>query len=383
MKLFSIWLKEMRCILKDEGLVLFLIVLPLAYPILYSWIYNNEVVREVPVVVVDNSNTAASRDFTRMYDASPNVRVASYAASIDEAKAAIGRQEAYGILYFPADYSQRLNRMEQATVGIYCDMSMMLVYKNVYQTATAVSGITGARIQTKLLGNTTKRQDELSTEPIRVEDVPIFNTTTGYGNFVLPGVLILILQQTMLLAMGMTAGTSRERYGRLLPPDYSRYSIWQIIGGRFMTYAMIYAVLSAYVLLVIPKMFSFVSMVHAWDMAVFTFSYLLALTFFAMATMSFMKRREDVLMIVVFTSVVLLFISGVSWPASNMPRAWEIVGSMIPSTFAIKGFVAMNSTGARLSDITPQLAALWIQATVYFLLTVWIYTRETRRKTEK
>ena len=50
--ILDIWLGEIRHILHDEGLMLFLIVLPLAYPIAYSWIYTNEVVREVPVVAV-------------------------------------------------------------------------------------------------------------------------------------------------------------------------------------------------------------------------------------------------------------------------------------------------------------------------------------------
>ena len=133
--ILDIWLGEIRHILHDEGLMLFLIVLPLAYPIAYSWIYTNEVVREVPVVVVDRSKSHDSREFIRMYDASPNTHVAYHADNLDEARNIIGQQKAYGALYFPEDYSRRINRNEQATVGLYCDMSMMLVYKNVYQTA--------------------------------------------------------------------------------------------------------------------------------------------------------------------------------------------------------------------------------------------------------
>ena len=52
-----IWKDEMRQIFKDEGVLIFFILVPLGYPLLYSWIYNNEVVREVPVVVVDDSLT--------------------------------------------------------------------------------------------------------------------------------------------------------------------------------------------------------------------------------------------------------------------------------------------------------------------------------------
>lgn len=377
--ILDIWLGEIRHILHDEGLMLFLIVLPLAYPIAYSWIYTNEVVREVPVVVVDRSKSHDSREFIRMYDASPNTHVAYHADNLDEARNIIGQQKAYGALYFPEDYSRRINRNEQATVGLYCDMSMMLVYKNVYQTAVTVSGLTGTRIQRQLLCGITEREAIIQTEPIKVDDVPIFNTTIGYGNFILPGVLILILQQTMLLAIGMTAGTWRERYGHIIPPTLARYGTGKILAGRMMAYATLYAVLAAYILLVVPRMFGFVSLVHGWDMIVLCTSFLMAVFFFAQAVMSLVRRREDVLMFVVFTSVIFLFISGVSWPSSNIPAVWHYIASIFPSTFAIKGFIAMNSMGARLTDIMPYIIGLWIQTLCYLLAAIAIY-RHDRQK---
>lgn len=381
--ILNIWLGEIRHILHDEGLILFLIVLPLAYPIVYSWIYTNEVVREVPVVVVDMSKSHESREFIRMYDASPNVHVAYHADNLDEARHIIGQQKAYGALYFPEDYSHRISRMEQATVGLYCDMSMMLVYKNVYQTAVTVSGLTGTRILRQLMAGTTEREAIIQTEPIRVDDVPIFNTTVGYGNFILPGVLILILQQTMLLAIGMTAGTWRERYGHIIPPTLARYGTVRILAGRMMAYATLYAVLSAYILLVIPRMFGFVSLVHGWDMIVLCTSFLMAVFFFAQAVMSLMRRREDVLMFVVFTSVIFLFISGVSWPSSNIPAVWRYTACLFPSTFAIKGFVAMSSMGARLTDIMPHIIGLWIQTLCYIVVAIAIYRHDRQRSNDR
>lgn len=209
--------------------------------------------------------------------------------------------------------------------------------------------------------------------------MPIFNTTIGYGNFILPGVLILILQQTMLLAIGMTAGTWRERYGHIIPPTLARYGTGKILAGRMMAYATLYAVLAAYILLVVPRMFGFVSLVHGWDMIVLCTSFLMAVFFFAQAVMSLVRRREDVLMFVVFTSVIFLFISGVSWPSSNIPAVWRYIASVFPSTFAIKGFVAMNSMGARLTDIMPYIIGLWIQTLCYLLAAIAIY-RHDRQK---
>ena len=144
--LCNIWAQELRAALKDQGVVMFFFLLPLIYPLLYSWIYNNEVVYEVPVVVVDASHSHESRAFIRAFDASPNVQVAAYSNSVDEARQRLARQEGYGIVYFPRDYAEQLHRGEQTHVSVYCDMSLMFAYKAVFQTAQAVAAKHNANI---------------------------------------------------------------------------------------------------------------------------------------------------------------------------------------------------------------------------------------------
>ena len=109
-----VWRRELRRILHDEGVVIFVIIVPLLYPLLYSWIYTNEVVREVPVAVVDNSHSQKSRQFIRDIDATPDVRIAYHCADMTEAEELIARQEVKGILYFPQDFSTKMHRGEQA-----------------------------------------------------------------------------------------------------------------------------------------------------------------------------------------------------------------------------------------------------------------------------
>lgn len=375
----DVWYQELKYILLDKGMILFLSVLPLAYPVLYSWIYNNEVVREVPVVVVDKSNSSLSRKFIHMYDASPDVRVAYRATSLAEGQNIIGHQDAYGIIYFPEDFATKINRMEQATVGVYCDMSLMLAYKNVYQTATSVSGLMGAGIQTKLLGNYTHQEDVVAAQPLAYDAVQLFNTTGGYGNFILPAVLVLILQQTMLLGMGMTCGTLREKTGRIILRDPRYKYLGPILLGKWMAYMLQYLFLAAYVALIIPYLFGFVNMIHGKEFLLFFIPYLMSCFFFSMSSMSVIRQREDVMLMVVFTSIPLLFATGVSWPASSIPAFWEYYSYVFPSTFGVKAFVAINSMGATMEDVKPWIIGLWIQTIFYFITTLIIYHRELKK----
>lgn len=363
----KVWLHEMRDMFKDEGALLFVILLPLAYPLLYSWIYNNEVVREVPVAVVDNSHSQMSREFVRHVDASPDVRVAAWSNNLEEASRLVARQEVYGIILLPEDFDRQLGRMQQTPVSVYCNMGLMLTYKAIFQTCSAVAADMNSHIQIALSGNPTTREDQLTTHPMQVSDVPIFNNTGGYGNFILPGVLVLIIQQVMLLGIGIAYGTSYEkrRFSRLTPMYERRFGLARIMIGRTMGFFVLFLLIAAWVLLAVPRMFHFVQMLHFSDFLLFVVPYLLACVFFATTFSFFIRQRENVMLLVVFTSVPFLFMSGVSWPKSNIPEVWQWFSWLFPSTFGIQGFIKMNTMGGVFGDIIPEIKGLWIQTVIY------------------
>jgi len=373
-----IWRQEMRQVLRDEGVLIFFIIVPLVYPLLYSWIYNNEVVRDVPVVVVDDSHSSLSRQFIRRCDASPDVKVFCYAADLDEAKSLVSRQLAKGIYYIPADFDKHLNRMEQATLSVYCDMSLMLTYKAIYQTAMAVTQTMGAELQTKLSRPNSRREAEIAVQPLAVDDVPIFSPAGGYGTSVLPAVLILILQQTLVLGIGLSAGTAREnnRYHELIPIDRHYQGVFRIIGGKAMCYFMIYAVMAAYLTTAVPRFFSFVQLAPWQDLLLLMLPYTLACIFFGMIVSCIVRYRENVMLLMVFVSVPLLFLSGVSWPQSNIPNFWQSISWLFPSTFGVRAYVRMNTMGATLNDVVLEYRLLWLQAFLYFVVACLVYRHQ-------
>lgn len=378
----KVWMHEFRDMFKDEGALLFVILLPLLYPILYSWIYNNEVVREVPIAVVDNSHCQSSREFVRHVDASPDVRVAAYCNNLEEASRLVSRQEVYGIILLPEDFGRQLGRMQQAHVSVYCNMGLMLTYKAIFQTCTAVAADMNSHIQIALSGNSTTREDQLTTQPMQITDVPIFNNTGGYGNFILPGVLVLIIQQVLLLGIGIAYGTSYEkrRFQRLTPMYERRFGLARVMIGRTMGFFVLFLLIAVWVLLAVPRLFHFVQMVHAWDFALFVVPYLLACIFFAITFSYVVRQRENVMLLVVFTSVPFLFMSGVSWPKSNIPEFWQYFSWLFPSTFGIQGFIKMNTLGGMFSDIIPEIKGLWIQALLYGVTATLVTRWQVQRK---
>lgn len=372
---FFIWKEEMRKTFKDQGMLIFFILVPLVYPLIYSFIYTNEVVRDVPVVAVDMSRSSMSREFLRKVDATADVKIVSYCADMEEAKLAMRKQDAYGTIYIPEDFTDKLMHLEQSQVSIYCDMSGLLYYKSLLLATTEVSLEMNKNIKVARAGNYTDRQDEVTSMPIEYTDVALFNPQNGFASFLIPAVLILILQQTLLLGIGLSVGTAREKnvFKDLVPISRHYNGTLRIVFGKSMCYFMLYAIISTYVLCAVPAFFSLPQIGHPVTLMLFMLPYLLACIFFSMTASVAIRNRETCMLLFVFTSVPLLFLSGISWPGSAIPQFWKYFSYIFPSTFGINGFVKINSMGAELSNTEWEYGMLWLQTGIYFVTTCIVY----------
>ena len=373
--LFYIWKQEFRTTFRDQGVLIFFVLVPLVYPLIYSFIYTNETIREVPTVVVDNSRSSLSREYLRKVDASPETSIVAHCADMEEAKLMLKDRKAYGIIYIPAHFSDDIARGKQTQVSIFCDMSGLLYYKALLTANTNVSLAMNADIKMKRSGNTTARQDEITAYPIEYEDVAIFNPTNGFAAFLIPAVLILIIQQTLLLGIGLSAGTAREqnRFKDLVPINRHYNGTLRIVMGKGLSYFMVYSLVAVYILCVVPRLFSLNQIAIPGVLTLFALPYLAACIFFAMTASIAIRNRETCMLLFVFTSVPLLFLSGISWPGAAMPEFWRYFSYIFPSTFGINGYVRINSMGATLNEVSFEYQALWIQTGIYFLTTCLVY----------
>lgn len=372
---FYIWWEEIKNIFKDTGVLIFVIIVPLFYPLVYSFLYSNETVHDVPAAVVDNSHSSLSREFLRKVDGTADVAIVAYCSDMEEAQLLMKEGKVYGIINMPEDFSDNIARGEQAKVTIYTNMAGLLYYKAMLTSTTNVSLDMNKKIKIERAGNTTDREDEVTSTPLKYEDISLFNPFNGFASFLIPAVLMLIIQQTLLLGIGLAAGTAREnnRFGDLIPMSTHYHGTLRIVLGKSMCYMMIYAVISAYLVCVVLNLFGFVQISRPFTLFVFMVPYILACIFFSMTCSIFIHHREACFLIFVCTSVPLLFISGISWPGTAIPPFWKVISWIFPSTWGIRGFVAVNTMGATWSEIQEEYHMLWLQTGIYFVTTCIVY----------
>lgn len=269
-----------QAVLHDVGALIFFIALPLFYPIVYTLIYNPEVVTRIPVAVIDDSRTQASRDLVRMAEAAPSVDIYDYAPNMADAKRMMAEHKVYAIMHIPSDYAKKIARGEQTTVTLVCDMSLLLRYRALLSTMTSLQidlaqQITATKVS--LLGMDSA--GNLSGLPINNESHFLGDTQSGFASFIIPGIVVLILQQSMVLGIVLLGSTSTERRRRnrgVDPRDPTRSASASTL-GKALCFITFYLPTTIYILHFVPEMFHLPHYGSAADYLLFIFPMLVAL----------------------------------------------------------------------------------------------------------
>lgn len=366
--------REAHLTLTDAGALLFFMGLPLAYPIVYTLIYNPEVAREINVAVVDDSRTQVSREFVRMADATESMHIIGYASDMAEARRWKDAKDCYGIIYIPSDYATRLGRGEQAHVAFYSDMTLLLRYRSMLLGLTNLQLAAGENVRNETISSLGVTTSSGSTSPIENASYIMGDTEQGFASFVIPGIIILILQQSMVLGITLIGGTRAERRranGGRDPREIPASASATVI-GRMLWYVILYLPLTLYVLHFIPWMFALPHIGSPLQYMPYALPLLVSTAFFAMTVQLLVKEREMSLMVVVFTSVVFLFLSGLTWPRYAMGWFWTWLGDLIPAVWGIEGFIRINSNGATLAQNATPYLMMWALAAIYFFTSMWV-----------
>ncbi|MCI1719604.1 MAG: ABC transporter permease [Bacteroidales bacterium] len=101
----TIFWNEVIRIFTDSGVMLILFIAGLGYPLLYSFVYYQESVSEIPVAIIDNDASAYSRKFSRELDATKEVQLRR-CINMNEAEYLMGRRKVHAIIVLPKDFEK-------------------------------------------------------------------------------------------------------------------------------------------------------------------------------------------------------------------------------------------------------------------------------------
>lgn len=378
---------EWKAIATNPAILLVLAGGIFLYGLLYNYMYAPNLVRKAPVAVVDLSHSALSREYVRWLDAAPQTSVYAQTPNILEARKWMKKGEVTGILYIPSDFETRVARGETSVFTLYAATDAFLNFKGLQEASSRV--MLAVNDAHRRAGTIFLPPQGLlavaSSAPVNVSGTALYNYTEGYGSYLIPAVMIVIIFQTMLMVIAMLTGEEAEQRRKGIHSMRARSlkDMLCIVSGRTFVYVMLYVVFSMFLLGLLPHIFSIPNIGSGWDIVTMMIPFLLATSFFALAVSRWFTDSEAPLLMIAFFSVGYIFLSGVSYPLELMPWYWQAAHYVFPVAPAVLAFVKLNSMGGSLADIWPQMLTLWIQVIIYGAWAVYTTRRVYKRSNIK
>ncbi len=371
---------ELGAIFGDRGVLLIMGFAVIFYAFVYPLPYTGEVLRKVPLVVIDHDNSSLSRQLVRMVDTSDLIRVDGRAQNLDEARKKIAAGHYSAALLIPVDFEKTVLQTRQATVAAYVDATYFLVYRQamtglVKAVRTLSAGIQVHRFQAQG-GSEEKAQVDRS--PLNFIDRPLFNPSLGYATYIVPGVLILILQQTMLIGIGMISGTRAERSAAAASATVLRGGPGLQILSRTVACLALYLIHVLFIYGVAYRIWGFPMRAGLATVFGFLLPFLLAVIVLGQMLAAFFKSRETAMVMIVWSSMIAVLVSGFSWPVETMPHWIRALAMLIPSTWGISGILRLTQMGASFQQVQVEWICLW-GLTFLYLVLAWICTSFQRK----
>ncbi len=350
-------ISAIRMVLADNSARSTMIVGILIYSVLYPQPYVGEVLRDVPVVVIDQDNSSASRTFVRDMDVTEWVDVTQSAPDMETAQDAFYRREVYGIVVIPAGFEADILASRPAPVAAYSDGSYLLIYSNVMRAVGTVAGTMGAQVNyarlTSLGVDDSLARTALS--PVIVTSVAVFNPQGGYASYVVPAAFVLILQQTLLMGIGLLHAGRRLPTGRKM-------------GATIVAYFVLYLIWVAFTQMLLPYLYGIPRTGDLVTLLLIAVPFICACIAMGFAIALAIPWREGVVFFLVVMGMPLFFLSGISWPVEMIPDHLRTLSLLVPSSSAISAFVAVDQMGASAQDVAGAIQTQIVLAVGYSVL---------------
>ena len=354
---------------------------PIVYGLLYPQPYLGQVLRSIPIAVVDQDHTELSRDLVQALNADEAISVKTRSDTLANAQAALDRHDVFGILAIPKDTERQVLRGEKARIAAYVDAAYFLLYSRTLQGISEAAATVSSDVATR----GARRDGSLAyaavtrSSPVDYLSQPLFNPTGGYASYVVPAAFVLILQQTLLLGVASLGGAAFELQGR---PSRRLRSGPRAVFGQALAHLCFALPGLALYLIVLPRIYGFSTLGRLEDLVLMAVPFVLSVSFLAQFVSAWFHRRETAILLFIAVSLPLFFQVGVSWPAEAIPDFIRAASRIFPSTSAIDGFVRINQMGASILEVKRDWTTLWILTIIYGLLaaaaTVLVPRREAR-----
>lgn len=213
--------REMCQLTAHPVLIFCMVGAPLICLIFFISLMRDGLPTNLPIAVVDQDQSATSRNLIRQLDAFEQTQVVFQTRSFDEARREMQAGNVYGIFYIPANFTVEAASGKQPTLSFYTNGTYLIAASLLFRDMKTMSVLAGAAVglQTGQAKGFTEAQIMGQLQPIVIDTHPIGNPWLNYSvylnNTLLPGVIQLMVFLVTVFSIGMEIkyATARQWLG--------------------------------------------------------------------------------------------------------------------------------------------------------------------------
>ena len=369
-KWLSILKSELSLILEDKSILLTCLVAPILYAFFIGSIYSEKEVTGIPIAVVDFDHSNLSRKVSQLINTSEKVSIEGHYSSLEDAMFLFNNLEVQGIVILPKYFQKKTMNLDGSHVELILNNTKFLtsneINKSVQSVILTVSG--GVRMQYFISNNIPVVLAKQKAQPILPVVKSIYNATNNYGDYLLPILLILILQQTLIIGFGQSVVHEFKEGILTHVGEFNFFGFIQVLSAKSFYYIMLY---TAYFFVFYKLIFPHFSLSFNGSIFLHLLLSLLFITVVIIYTIlfaSFFKTMIGWTEVMAFSTYPLFLVSGYSWPIDAMPKGLQLVANLLPSTPYFKVFNSLATEGAKLKNISNGFVHLLVLLLIGYLL---------------
>ncbi|RLM21715.1 ABC transporter permease [Brenneria alni] len=330
-----------------------------------SLVYANRTVWDLPVAVIDQDHSHASRQLSRELDATPKIAVRNY-NNLPEAQRDLVRRQLFAVIILPPNLEKKILAGETITIPAYGDATNRLANGQIQQDVLAAwqQLLAGYNRDLLLRSGFSDQQAEVVLMPVVGQTQGLFNPGISFAAIIFPGLLVMLLQHSLLIAcVRVSIALKSSPQGKPTIPVY--------LGG-LSALLPIWFFLSIVLFVLWPWVLGYRQTANIAEILLLTFPFLLAVLGLGKLLTECLRRVEMIYLTLSFLTMPVFYLSGTIWPVQLMPGWVRAISSMLPSTWATRAIAGVNQMNLPLSEVGPDVVMLLVLGMVYTLLGIGV-----------
>jgi ABC-2 type transport system permease protein len=318
--------KEFIQMRRDPITLAIMIGIPVIQLLLFGYAIQTDV-RHIPTVVLDESRTPASRDITRALENTGNFRIVGYVDDRPTLDAAVARGDAQAAIVIPQDYARNIGRGTTATIQVIVDASDPLSSQSALAAAAGVAQMRNLEVLTRAAGRTTL--------PVETRVRPRYNPGLRSPNYIVPGLVGVILTMTMVLITAMAIVRERER-GTLEQLIVTPITKTELMLGKIAPYVGVGLVQMTAVLALGRFVFDVPLTGSLWLLYGVSLVFVVTNLSLGLFVSTLVRTQQQAMQLSFFLLMPSILLSGFMFPRQAMPEFFQWLGLALPLTHFLK-----------------------------------------------